>query len=178
MTAENKDPREHLLSLLNGFHVGMLVTHSDDGSLRARPMAIGDIQPDGRILFVTPAPSPKVDEVLVDPRVCIVCSERDRHVSITGRAALRHDDDEVRALWDEVWDEWFPRTGPDARFAILEVHAEEAEYWDRSGGTGLRQVFAAARKKVGGEVSEEHEKLSLGGPGPRLAHGNGGSARK
>lgn len=178
MTAENTDPREHLLSLLNGFHVAMLVTHNDDGSLRARPMAIGDIEPDGRLLFVTPAPSPKVDEVLVDPRVCIVLCEKDRQVSITGRAALRHDEEKVRALWDEVWEEWMPRVGPESPCAILEVHAEEAEYWDRTGGKGFRHVFAAARATAKGEVTEEHEKLRLGGSQPRLAHGNGGSARR
>jgi general stress protein 26 len=161
--SKNDQAWERLKELLEGFDEAMLVTHTADGGMRARPMAVADARGDGVLYFATSVDSPKVDELLKDPRVCVCLQDARRFVSLTAHARLIDDRALIASLWTEAWKVWFPEGKDDPALCLLEVEPEEAEYWDRSGTKGLRYLFEAARAYVSGGTPrtdvEQHGKV-------------------
>ena len=89
ISTANDSQLEKFYNLLCGFDTAMLVTHSDDGELRARPMAIAKVDENCRTWFLTLEESGKVHEIEVDRRVNVTCQrERDLFLSLTGRGHL------------------------------------------------------------------------------------------
>src|SRR5882757_1513401 len=80
-------PNTKLRELLGEFGVAMLVTRTTDGSLRARPMALADVEPNGTLWFVTDRHSGKVDELEHDTHVAVTMQSRLKFVSLSGTAA-------------------------------------------------------------------------------------------
>jgi general stress protein 26 len=154
---------QRLQELLEGFDNAMLVTRTADDRMRGRPMAVADARQDGVLYFATPIDSPKVDELLKDPRVCVCLQNRSRYVSITGSARLITERALIDRLWSEAWNVWFPGGREDPALCLLEVEPEEAEYWDESGTKGLRYLFEAVRAYASGEPprtdAEQHGKV-------------------
>jgi general stress protein 26 len=154
---------QRLQELLEGFDEAMLVTHTPDGRMRARPMALAEARENGVLYFATAVDSPKVEELLADPRVAVCLHEGRRYVSITGTARVTDNRALIERLWSEAWKLWFPQGKDDPALCLLEIEPEEAEYWDQSGVKGLRYLFQAARAYVSGErmssEAAEHGKV-------------------
>lgn len=162
-----EDERKHLLELIDEFDVAMFVTCTGDGRLRARPMALADRdEGDPHLYFATSLDSPKVRELEQNSHVNVVMQSKSRFVSISGRAEVIRDRALVDRLWSEAWRVWFPGGKEDPHLCLVRVDADEAEYWDQSGGKGLRYLLKAAAAYVSRQTPErsreENAKVPLG----------------
>ena len=136
---------------MSGFKTAMLVTRTDDGDMRARPLSIAGSRDDGALYFSTAIESPKVRELDVDPHVNVVMQDGRRFVSLSGIARVVSDRALVDQLWSESWKVWFPKGKDDPSLCILAVDPVEAAYWDMSGTAGIKYVFEMAKAYVTGK---------------------------
>jgi general stress protein 26 len=152
------EKQEHLVELIKDFDTAMLVTRTEDDSLRSRPLAIADVSQDGDgegyMYFATAIDSGKVHEVEHDPHVNVVLQDGRRFVSISGIARVVRDRALIDRLYAEDWKVWFPKGKDDPSLALLEVDATAAEYWDNSGAKGLRYLYEAVSAYVHGRKAE------------------------
>lgn len=129
---------QELHDLLAEFDVAMLVTRTQDGFLRARPMAVQDPQemPGSDLWFVTGDETPKVGEIQEEQQVAVTCYRpRDRaYLSISALARVEHDPEAVKRLWRPDWKAWVPGGPDDPHVALIKLTIEQAEYWEPAGG--------------------------------------------
>lgn len=152
--------------LLVGFENAMLVTRSTAGELRARPMAVAQVESDNDLWFVTGTGSGKMDEIATDPHVCVTFQSSSQFASLSGQATMVRDPQKIDQLWKEAWKVWFPEGKRDPSLVLLRVEAQEGEYWDRSGVKGLKYLFQAGRAYLQGtrpdtNQQQQHRKLDL-----------------
>lgn len=160
-------PDTKFRELLDEFGVGMLVTRAADGSLRGRPMALAEAQPDGTLWFATDRTSAKVDELERDGHVVVTMQSKAKFVSLSGKAAVVDDRAKLSQLWKLEWKVWFPGGTDDPNVVLLRVDGSAGEYWDNSGTSGLKYLIAAGKALVTGsrpDVGDDpkvHAKVSL-----------------
>lgn len=157
-TPTTAEQREHLYKLLKQFSTAMLVTHAGLGKLRARPMAIAQIEDDGRVWFITGAESAKSHEIELDTHVHIICqNDRSAYLSLSGRAELVRDRAKVAELWQEPFRLWFPGGREDPSIELIAVRPEEGEFWDNEGFNKIKYLFQAAKACATGTKPEVTE---------------------
>ena len=117
---------------LAGRHRACMLTTSDGGQLRSRPMAPLLDKESGEVRFLTRASSHKAEEISNDARVNLVFVEDGDmgYVSVVGTAKLTQDRELIRSLWSPSAQGWLPEgpDGPDV--ALIRVRALRAEIWD------------------------------------------------
>ena len=165
------EKRAHLREVVSDFETAMLVTRTPVGEVRARPLALAasetgaDMLEDGVLYFPTSLASPKIEEIAADRRVAVTMQDKRRFVSISGTARILTDRALVDRLWSEAWKVWFPDGKEDPELCLLEVTPTAAEYWDQTGGKGLRYLFEAAKAYVQGSppetTDEQHAKVRV-----------------
>jgi general stress protein 26 len=157
--------RKRLFEMLRDFDTAMLLTHSADGAMHARPMAVAELQPNGDAYFAAQADSPKIAEIQADPRVVVTFQSRSQFASVAGRAELVRDRVLIEKLWSEAWRVWFPGGKDDPSLCLIWVAAETGEYWDNAGAQGIKYAFEAAKAYATGETPkldrELHAKVNL-----------------
>jgi general stress protein 26 len=158
MTSESS-ARDQFHEALASFAHAMLVTRTPEGVLRARPMAIADIDQDECVWFTTSEQSGKIDEISADPHVCVTFQEGHHFLSLSGEAELVHDREKIRQLWSEAWRPWFPGGADDPNLVLLCVGPREGELWDRSGLQGLKYLFEAVHARIGRRQMQEDKRL-------------------
>ena len=157
---------EKLASILDRFDNAMLVTHTPDGQVRARPMAIADRRSLEALWFITSADQ-KVDDIREDPRVALTLQSPARFLSLSGTAEIVIDPKKTESMWSEAWRVWFPDGPTDPTLRLIRVKPETAEYWDMSGTSLVRYTFDAIAAYVKGERVEPpkdagtHSQLAL-----------------
>ncbi len=160
-------PDTKLRELLDEFGVAMLITRTPDGSLRGRPMALAEAQPDGTLWFATDRHSGKVDELERDGHVVVTMQSKTKFVSLSGKAAVVDDRAKLAQLWKVEWKVWFPGGQDDPNIALLRVDGTAGEYWDNSGTSGLKYLIEAGKALVTGsrpDVGDDpkvHGKVNL-----------------
>jgi general stress protein 26 len=152
---------EKLKELTRDIQICMLTTVEPDGTLRSRPMQSQDTDENGDLWFFTSAQSGKVSETRSDPRVNLgfASGDRQRYVSVSGKATLVRDPVKAKELWKPILKAWFPGGLEDPNLALLRVSIEEAEYWDDKANrmvSFLRMVHSAV---TGAEYEAEHGRL-------------------
>lgn len=162
----HQKPREQFEELLRNFSTGMLVSHANDGTPHARPMAVASVEPGSDIWFATGIDSLKASELLRDPRVVVVFQGPTTFLSISGEAQVIVNASRAAELWSEAWRPWFPDGPSDPKFALVHVRPREAEFWNLSGMHGVRYLFDAVRHAIKGErMSDEpadyHARVAL-----------------
>jgi general stress protein 26 len=160
-TLSEAEKRGRLRDLMAGFSTAMLVTRTDEGGMRGRPLTIADERDDGGLYFATALESPKVHELQADAHVAVVMQDHRRFVSVSGIARVVQDRALVDRLWSESWKVWFPAGKDDPSLCVVVVEPLEAAYWDMSGARGIRYVFEMAKAYVTGrrppsDVDERH----------------------
>jgi general stress protein 26 len=144
-TISEGEKRQRLSELVSRFNTAMLVTRTDSGGMRARPLSIADSGEDGALYFSTAIDSPKVEELERDPHVAVVMQDGRRYVSISGVARIVRDRALIERLWTASWKIWFPEGKDDPSLCVLLVEPIEAAYWDMSGREGVKYVFQMAK---------------------------------
>ena len=159
-TLSEAEKRDRLRDLMAGFSMAMLVTRTDDGGMRARPLRIAEMGSDGALYFSTAVGSPKVHELQTDGHVAVVMQDHRRFVSVSGIARIVQDRALIDRLWSESWRIWFPTGKDDPSLCVLVVEPLEAAYWDLSGARGIRYAFEMAKAWVTGHrpPSDEDER--------------------
>lgn len=157
-----------LKELIADFNTAMLVTHSPDGSLRARPMAVADVDANGDMWFVTDRHSGKLHDVGSDAQVNVAMQRGGNagtFVSLSGRASAIEDRRKVDSVWNEHMRVWFPGGKDDPNLVLLRVEANEGEFWDNSGLNAVKYLFKAGAAYLRGERpandETEHGKATL-----------------
>ena len=118
-----------ICELLGEFTTTMLVTHGPAG-LRARPMAMLEVEADGRIWFITSEDSAKAHEIEKNTHVHLVFQkDHDAFLSVNGHADLVKDASRVERLWSEEFRPFFPEGKTDPAIALIAVTPQDAEYW-------------------------------------------------
>ena len=127
----------HFISLLKKLRTAMLVTQTGgEFGLHARPMAIADVEDDGRIWFISGKDTAKIHEIEMDSHVHIIAQDGDSaFLSLTGSATLIGDREKIAALWKEPFRVWFPGGKDDPDIELIAVRPERGEFWDSTGTT-------------------------------------------
>ena len=162
--ADHAEAVKTLGSLIDDIQMAMLTTVDDDGSLRSRPMATQQADPDGTLWFFTRAEAPKVDEVQKDQRVNVSYAEpkAQKYVSVSGTAELVRDPAKNKELWNPLLKAWFPKGLDDPELALLKVSVEKAEYWDSHSSTMVHLIGYLKAAATGQPYRPgKHEKLDL-----------------
>ncbi len=159
MIANYPSETQKFHDLLEKFGTAMLVTHTEDGGLRGRPMAIAGIGDDCRVWFFSLHESGKVHEIESAPKVAV-------YLSISGTAILSRDRSKVDELWKESYKTWFPKGKDDPDLVLIGVEPHEGEYWDQQGTNKLQYLFQSAKAYATGtrpniEEGDQHAKVRL-----------------
>lgn len=144
-------PNTKLRELLGEFGVAMLVTRTVDGSLRARPMALAEVEPNGTLWFATDRHSGKVDELEQDTHVAVTMQSNTKFVSLSGTAGVVDDRAKLSRLWKTEWKVWFTGGKDDPNIVLLKVDGSAGEYWDNSGASGMKYLIEAGKALLTGE---------------------------
>ena len=136
----------------------MLVTHAGQERLRARPMAIAEVEADLCVWFITSVESAKVHEIESDTRVHLICQkDRSAYLSIEGLADLVNDRNRISEVWSEEFKVWFPGGKSDPDIVLIKVRPQRSEYWDNQGANKVAYLWEAARAYVTGTTPEIKE---------------------
>lgn len=149
---------DKLHELLEDFDVAMLVTRSDCGQLRSRPMAFAAVDPEGTMWFLTERDSGKIDEIASDHHVNVAMQSKLKFVSISGQAVPVSDRAKIAEVWKESFKPWFPGGKEDPNLMLLRVDGEAGEYWDNSGTSGIKYLIEAGKAYLSGTQPDvEHD---------------------
>lgn len=147
----NQEKHERLLKLMSHFDTAMLVTQTDTGELRSRPLSIAHNEDDPeKLYFATAFDSAKVHELEHNTHVNVSMQETHRFISISGYASISRDRNLIEKLWSEAWKVWFPNGKGDPSLCLIVVEPSEATYWDAAGILGVSYLFDMAKAFVTG----------------------------
>lgn len=137
---------------IRGIRVAMLATLQPDGTLRSRPMATQECEPDGVLWFAADADSDKIAALRADPRVELSYTDADAdlYVTTSGRARIVRDPDKAAEIWNSHLAAWWPRGPNDPQLRLIEVTLEAAEYW-HAREPRVIQIARMARAAAHGE---------------------------
>lgn len=157
MNASSSRQIERVRDLIKGFSTAMLITHSPDGELRARPMAIAGVDEDLSVWFFTSQDCAKVHEIEADTRVHI-SFQRDNssYLSISGAASVVRDRQKAGELWKEPFRVWFPDGKDDPNLVLISFHPHRAEFWDNSGFNKVSYLWQTAKAYITNDTPEIH----------------------
>lgn len=150
-TSTITDTKDHLVAVLKDFDTAMLLTRTETGQLRGRPMTLAEVRQDGTIYLVTSLGSGKVDEFEQDSHVALTVQGKTKWASISGNASINRDRALIAKLWREPWKVWFPNGKDDPQLCLIEFRANDGEYWDNSGARGVQFAVKAAKAYLSGE---------------------------
>ncbi len=144
-TENNDSPNEDiekLAGLIEAIQIAMLTTVGTDGRLYSRPMATQHDKFDGALWFFTQKHSGKIYEIQNEQQINLAYSlpEKNRYVSVAGRARLSFDHAKMKELWSPALKAWFPDGLEDPEIALLEVAVETAEYWESPSSAVVKMV--------------------------------------
>lgn len=151
--------------LLDSFQTAMLVTQSGKDQLRSRPMAVASKRDAGSLFFATKADSGKVDEVLEHPGVNISMQKDSSYLSVSGKAKVVNDQDQIEKLWEPSWKLWFKEGKTDPSIVLIKVDATQGEYWNFDTTDKLEFLFEAGKAVLKGDTvdykSGDHAKVKI-----------------
>jgi general stress protein 26 len=151
-------PIEKLVELQKQFSTAMLITHLHGERFHARPMAVADVSDNGRISFFTSIDSPKVDEVLAESDVLVICQkDSSLCLSIEGSAVVTQNSAQMAKAWKETFTIWYPNGLKDPQLALITVVPNRAEYWDNTGLNRIKYLYEAARAYMSGDTPHVEE---------------------
>lgn len=143
-----------LWELIGKFATALLVTHTEGGRMRARPLSLASAHDGGKLYFSTSLESPKVGEIESDAEVLVTLQDTLHYVSISGTARISRDRGLIDRLWSEAWRIWFPEGQSDPSLAIVEVTPHQAEYWDQGGARGIKYALEMVKAYATGTTPE------------------------
>ena len=129
-------PVAQLNELIRDIRFAMLTTIRADGSVHCCPMATQEADAEGHLWFFTRTRTEKVEAIRGNNNVCLAYADPkdQRFVSITGVAHLLNPPEKKQALWNPLYDAWFPRGLDDPNLVLIKVLITDVQYWQESEG--------------------------------------------
>jgi general stress protein 26 len=155
-TTPDEKAQQNFFEILKDFKEAMLVTHGSAAGLHARPMAIADTDRDGSLWFITGGDTSKVFELEKDSSILAVMQSSSKSLSVGGRAELSRDRNKIHELWKESFRVWF-KGKDDPNIVLIRLNPAEAEYWDTSGGQGVKFALKYAAAYVTGQSMSHND---------------------
>ena len=123
---------ENVKHHIQDIRIALLTTQAPDGTLRTRPMATHQLDPDGTMWFFTHEDSDKVAHLRQHPAIALGFSNPQTQVSVStaGEANVVKDQAKVDELWNESLLDWFPEGKDDPNIVLLRVSTVAAECWE------------------------------------------------
>ena len=123
------------------------------GSSRSRPMAVQQVDEQGRLWFLSASDSHKNEEVAADPAVHLYfqASAHAGFLSLTGTVRASRDQAKIEELWNPIMKTWFTEGRNDPRITVLRFTPREGYYWDTKHGkaiAGIKMLIGAAIGKT------------------------------
>lgn len=151
---------ETLGSMIKDIKFTMMTTVAEDGSLYSRPMATQKLNVDeftGRLWFFSKKNSPKNHSIENDQHVNLAYAEPDkqRYVSVSGRATISEDKAKMKELWNPFLKVWFPEGIDDPEISLIAVDVESAEIWD-SPSSKVVQLVGFVKAAVTGKPMDQN----------------------
>ena len=161
---DDADPVTTLAELIHGIRFAMLTTTARDGTLHSRPMATQEARFGGELWFFTGLASHKVEDIRERPEVNVAFADpdRQRYVSVVGRAELVNDPARVRELWSPGLTAWFPGGIEDPDLGLLRVRPTQADFWT-SPSSAVVRIVGFLQAVATGQPADigRHEHLDL-----------------
>ena len=155
---------EKFKELINEIKTCILITKTDTGKLRGRPMATAHIDEDGSIWFFTNEYSGKVEEISHQDEILLSYSfpSKNSYVVLSAKATLSDDREKMKQLWNPLMKAWFPEGLNDPKILLVKADPEEAEYWDSSSNK-IVILFNMLKAALTGKKYDEgeHGKISV-----------------
>ena len=141
-----------LKSIIKSARVAMLVTHSPENRLVARPMQLQEVEFDGDLWFLTRTDTDKYEEIKTNDDVNVIISEKS-YASISGTAEIADDLNKKKEFWNKAYEVMFDMDYTDPRLILIKVKSETAEYWET--GSMIKSAYNFMKKVVGKEEPVE-----------------------
>lgn len=143
----------------------MLVTRRNDGELHARPMHIGMVDDSGKIYFLSPLHSQKIDEIIDTPQATAIMQQPGMFLALNGECRVRQDDEMLSRVAPDPAHTWAGADEDDS-LVIIEFAPHAAEYWNVRGPRRVRDLVTVARRTLTRDVlsrtsSTEHERVPI-----------------
>ena len=149
-------PEQRFFELLHEFDTAIVVTRGRTGELHGRPMAVAEVDAQGRLWFITSVDSTKVLEIRDDSRALLSLQNSRQFVTMNGHFELIADRAKVEQIWKETYRIWFDgKTDPE--LVLLRFTPFDAEYWDHAGAHGIKHAFQAAQAYLKGQKIDPQE---------------------
>lgn len=148
-----------LYELIDSMEVAMLTTRRQDGRLVSRPMQTQDVDSEFDLWFVTSDETDKFDELEHDPNVNLAYYDDSSRewVSVSGRARLVRDRQQIERLYDASWRIWFGKvdeerdgTASDPRIVLIEVEVDSVVYM-KSDASAPKKAYEVVKAFVTGD---------------------------
>ena len=150
MTSD-EEARRTVAALVEAAKIAYVTTVTPEGQLVSRPLGVqlrGTF--DGDLWFFTADPSNKTAQVQVNDQVNVAFQADNGYVSISGTGTVSHDRTVIDELWNSGAEAWFEGGKADPHVALLQVHAESAEYWTLDQPMAVT-MLKYAKAKITGE---------------------------
>ena len=150
MTSD-EEARRTVAALVEAAKIAYVTTVTPEGQLVSRPLGVqlrGKF--DGDLWFFTADPSNKTAQVQVNDQVNVAFQADNGYVSISGTGTVSHDRAVIDELWNRGAEAWFEGGKADPHVALLQVHAESAEYWTLDQPMAVT-MLKYAKAKITGE---------------------------
>ena len=175
--------KQELHDIVSDFDTAMLVTHTPDGRIHARPMAIAKQESVGNLWFFTSLESGKIGEISTDAHCGVVMQGNRKQISLSGHAEIIRDRAKIDALWKSEYGVWFEEGKDDPNVALIRFIGEQGEYWDNSAPKLLRRVLdvakaawrqdpasTASKEKITGQAELHRDQRHAGSNGHEQTH--------
>ena len=150
MTSD-EEARRTVAELVEAAKIAYVTTVTPEGQLVSRPLGVqlrGKF--DGDLWFFTADPSNKTAQVQVNDQVNVAFQADNGYVSISGTGTVSHDRAVIDELWNRGAEAWFEGGKADPHVALLQVHADSAEYWTLDQPMAVT-MLKYAKAKITGE---------------------------
>ena len=155
-TPTHEEELETIEKIMKGTRFATVTTHSADGSLYSRPLAVQEEDFSGTVWFFTADPSPKTEDVKFDEHVNVAYVDGASCVSLAGTASVSRDQERIDKFWNPFVEAWFPGGKDDPSVALLRVDATSVEYWhvDKPGVVRTFETLRALATKTPPDVGD------------------------
>lgn len=141
---EKEKPIHTLRKLVKEEDIIMLVTKSQHGQLRSRPMEVSHVTQEGKFVFFTHSNADLSTEITENNFVNISFSQEEQgdYVSVSGVAQINQNQNEIEALWQDKFTRWVPNGLDEPTLAMIVVSPLHAEHWGmKDHRTSLGKLF-------------------------------------
>lgn len=165
---DEADPRENLSSrkaaekiqtIAKAARVCLFGTHTKNGPLSVRPMAVQDVDAQGNLWFLSGKSSAKNREIARDPRVQLLFANtgKSQYLDLRGTASISTDRALIKEHWTPIAKTWFHGGIDDPEATVVKVNVEGGYYWDTLHGKTVALLSVALGAITGKTLDDSVE---------------------